>query len=240
MSFLKLNVLNMKRHLLSFAIVLLLSCSVYAGNTPDVPHISVTGQSTIVAVPDRLRLSLNLIDTGKNVEEVSKNIGQRTSILLVNLKSLGIAKKDINSSHLNIVPHYNWQNREQVYVGTEVSRTIEVILRDLGKYDEFIRTLLQAKVGKINSTELESSKESELRKQALQAAIKDARKQAELLVSDIPENIGSVYSIVHQSSMPVSRFSSGRYRASMEKVSSFEPGVIQFSESVAVVYHLSQ
>jgi len=230
----------MKRHLLSFAAVLLLSCSVYAGNTPDVPHISVTGQSTIVAVPDRLRLSLNLIDTGKNVEEVSKNIGQRTSILLVNLKSLGIVKKDINSSHLNIVPHYNWQNREQVYVGTEVSRTIEVILRDLGKYDEFIRTLLKAKVGKINSTELESSKESELRKQALQAAIKDARKQAELLVSDIPENIGSVYSIVHQSSVPVSRFSSGRYRASMEKLSSFEPGVIQFSESVAVVYHLSQ
>ncbi len=214
--------------------------AVTADTTPSEPHISVTGQHKISTVPDILRLSLSLIDIGQDVEEVSQLTRQRTAKLITNLKSLGISKKDITSSHLSIVPHYNWKNREQVYVGTEVSRNVEVILRDLTKYDELLRTILSAKIGRINSTSLESSKEKTLRKQAFQAAVEDAREQAKLLVSNIPEKIGSVYSIDHQSSGPVNVRSRALYRTREATQNSFEPGIIEFSESVKVIYYLSR
>jgi len=208
---------------------------------PSEPHIVVTGQSRQSIVPDILRMSMSITETGRDVELVSEKTEQRAARLISQLKALGINKKDITASHLRVVPHYNWQNREQVYVGTEVSRTIEIILRDLGKYDVFIRTVLESKVGKINNTRLESSKKQEIRKASLQAAVEDARAKAELLVSNIPEKLGSVYSISQQSSGPViMQQNRMAYRAEASANSSFEPGVIELSESVTVVYYLKK
>lgn len=210
-----------------------------AGALPSEPHIVVNGQARQTVIPDRLRMNMSITETGRDVEMVSNKTEQRAIHLIAQLKSLGIAKKDISASHLRIVPHYNWQNREQVYVGTEVSRHIEIVLRDLGKYDEFLRTILEARVGQIHSTQMESSSQLEIRKASLQAAIEDARARAELLVSNIPEKLGSVYAISQQSSGPVMRQAGDMpYRAEMKAKTGFEPGVLEFTESVRVVYYL--
>ena len=229
----------MNKIILSCLFVFFVWPVVHAEPTPSEPHISVNGYHKISAVPDILRLSLSLIETGRDVEEVSQSVSKRTTRLIKELKNLGIDKKDLTSSHLRIVPHYNWQNREQVYVTTEVARDIEVILRDLSQYDEFIRTLLKAKAGRINSTVLESSKEDSLRKKALQAAMANARNKAELLVSDLNVKVGSVYAITHQSHGPVNLNARVLYSAAKQAESSFEPGLIEMSESVSVVYYLS-
>jgi uncharacterized protein YggE len=224
-----------------FLLILLLAQTGLADALPSEPHIVVSGQSRQNVVPDILRMSMSITETGHDVEVVSQKTEQRAAKLISQLKALGINKKDITASHLRVVPHYNWQNREQVYVGTEVSRTIEIILRDLGKYDVFIRTVLESKVGQIHSTRLESSKKLEIRKLSLQAAIEDARAKAELLVSNIPEKLGSIYSISQQSSGPViSQRRRMAYQAVESADTSFEPGVIELSESVTVVYYLKK
>lgn len=228
----------MNRVILSFFIVLACNIAI-AEPTPSEPHISVNGYHEISVVPDVLRLSLSLIETGKDVETISESISKRTIKLLSELRDIGVDKKDLTSSHLRIVPHYNWQNREQVYITTEVARDIDVVLRDLSKYDEFIRTILKAKAGRINSTVLESSREGSYRKQALQAAMTNARKKAELLVSGLDVKVGPVFAITHHSRGPVNMQAQARYTALEQAESSFEPGLIEMSESVSVVYYLS-
>ena len=155
-----------------------------AGTVPDEPHVVVTGSYEVTAVPDILHISLDISEVGREVAEARASVEERSKKLIEALKSLKIDKKDINSAALKITPHYNWSNRVQIYVGTEVSRTIEVILRDIGNYDLLIRSIIDAKVARINNSKLKSTKEEDLRAEALRGAVADARGKAKLLCCD--------------------------------------------------------
>ena len=229
----------MLRIVLGVLLVTLLSGPLWADAVPDQPHVVVSGQAEVSAVPDILKISLNLTEVGPEVAGARDLVEKRSQLLIDTLKKQGVEKKDITAASLKITPHYNWSNKAQIYVGTEVSRKIDVTLRDLGKYDDLIRAIVETKVARINSTRLESSREKELRQEALQAAIDDARLKAELLVAGFPEKLGPVYAI---SSGGSSYRMHEAYAAAepMKRAAAFEPGEITLSESVQVVFYLVQ
>jgi uncharacterized protein YggE len=209
----------------------------FAESLPSVPHIVVTGEHEIRVTPDILTLSLSISETGSEVAKARDSIEMRSKKLIASLETLGIAKEDINSAQLKITPHYNWNNSAQIYVGTEVSRTVEVTLRDLSHYDELIRAIINARVAQIHSSRLSSSNEKKIREEALRGAISDGMEKAEIMVVHLPEQIGPVYSISPQSSN--APFAGARYQmAEMSKQSAFEPGTILFKESLQIVFYL--
>ena len=209
----------------------------FANSLPSVPHILVIGEYEIRATPDILTLSLSISETGTEVAKARDSIEARSKELISSLKNIGIEKKDTSSAQLQITPHYNWNNRAQIYVGTEVSRTVEVILRDLSRYDDLIRSIIDAQVAKIHSSRLSSSKEKTLREDALRGAINDAMTKAKIMVAHLPEQIGPVYSISPQSTN--TPFPGARLQmAEMSKQSAFEPGTIFFKESLQIVFYL--
>ena len=210
-----------------------------ADTLPDEPHVVVSGSHTVKTVPDIVKLSLSLIHVHRDVAVATEDVDSRSSALIEALDKLGVARKDINSSSLQVVPRYNWNNREQVYQGTEVSRRIEITLRDLDKYDHLMQAVIGAKVGRIDSTILESTKKERLIARALRGAVEDARKKAELLVSGMDTKVGRVFSIASTSVQPVFRGAQAEtFRAAATQTSAFEPGQIQFTQSVTVVFYL--
>ena len=209
----------------------------FANSLSPAPHIIVSGEHEIRATPDTLTLSLNISEIGTEVAKARDSIEARSKKLITSLEKIGIEKKDISSAQLQITPHYNWNNRAQIYVGTEVSRIVEVILRDLSRYDDLIRSIIDAQVARINSTSLSSSKEKTIREDALRGAINDGMEKAKIMVAHLPEQIGPVYSISPQSvNTP---FPGARLQmAEMSKQSAFEPGTIIFKESLQIVFYL--
>ena len=227
------------RHIYFLALTALLFVGpALAGTVPDEPHVVVTGSYEVTAVPDILHISLDISEVGREVAEARASVEERSEKLIEALKALKIEKSDINSAALKITPHYNWSNRVQIYVGTEVSRTIEVILRDIGNYDLLIRSIIDAKVARINNSKLKSTKEEDLRAEALRGAVADARGKAKLLVSSFPEKLGAVYSISTVS--PTTGLHRTSYQlAERSGAGAFEPGVITFSETVKAVFYLA-
>ena len=204
---------------------------------PEVPHIVVAGEYEIQTVPDILTLSLSIAETGFEVAAARDSVESRSKKLIHSLEVLEIKKEDINSAQLQITPHYNWNKSEQIYAGTEVSRSIVVTLKDLSRYDELIRAIIEARVAQINSTVLSSSKEKQLREDALRGAIENGLEKAQIMVAQLSEGIGPVYSISQQPSY--SPASQARYQmADMAKQSAFEPGSITFKESLQIVFYL--
>lgn len=209
----------------------------FGGPLPDLPHIVVTGEHEIQIAPDTLTLSLSIAETGLEVAESRNTVEERSRQLIQALDTLNIAKEDISSAQLRITPHYNWNNKAQIYAGTEVSRTVNVTLRDLKLYDDLIRSIIDARVAQIHSTRLSSSKEKELREEALRGAIDAVLEKARVMVAHLPEKIGPIYSISPpSSSAPLGQ---PRYEvAKMARQSAFEPGVIAFKESLQIVFYL--
>jgi hypothetical protein len=197
----------------------------------------VSGQSEVSVVPDILHISLNLTEVGQEVAVARDLVEQRSQRLIDTLKQHGVEKRDITAASLKITPHYNWNNRAQIYAGTEVTRQIEVTLRDLDKYDDLIRAIIEARVARINSTRLESSREKGLRNEALQAAIEDAKQKAELLVVGFSEQLGPVYAITAGGPSHGQR-EAYAMAAPMARKAAFEPGEIKISASVQMVFYL--
>lgn len=227
----------MKHSLITFFLFYFFTLPAFAGSLPDAPHIVVTGEHEIRAVPDIVTLSLSIADTGFEVAKAQNSIETKSKKLLTSLEALGIAKEDISSAQLQITPHYNWNNSAQIYAGTEVSRTVEVTLRDLSRYDELIRSIIDAGVAQIHSTRLSSSKEKKFREEALRGAILDGLEKAQIMVAHLPEKIGSVYSIASQTAGEP--FLQARFQvAETAKQSAFEPGTILFKETLQIVFYL--
>ena len=227
----------MKHTLLSLYVLLFSLPLAVAGPLPDAPHIVVTGECEIQTTPDILTLSLSIAETGFEVAKARDSIEVRSRELLASLAALGIAREDISSAQLQITPHYNWNNSAQIYAGTEVSRNIEVTLKDLSRYDDLIRSIIDAGVARINSTSLSSSQEKKLREDALRGAIEDGMAKARIMVAHLPEQLGPVFAISSQSSGPP--FLQARYQtAEMAEQSAFEPGTIFFKESLQIVFYL--
>ena len=231
--------MTMKYHILPAIFLLLFVHTGFASSVPNAPHIVVTGDAEIQAVPDILTISLSLTKVGMEVEEAKNNVERRSRALITTLKSLNIQPEDINSAELQITPHYNWNKRDQIYAGTEVTRRISATLRDLSQYDTLIKSIIDAKVAKINNTKLTSSKEKQLRETTLQKAIINAKVKARIITDHIPQRLGNIYSITPTAI--AAPFPQARYQAAdFSQNSSFEPGTIQLKESLQVVFYLTK
>lgn len=214
-----------------------------ADSLPKAPHIAVNGRHEIKTTPDTLKLSLEIIEISRDVKEARNIVENRSKKLINSAQTIGLSKEDINSAALSLTPKYNWKNSQQIYTGTEISRRVELTLRDLSKYDDLIKAVLDANVARINNSQLSSSKEKELKAQAMQKAVNDARIRAEMLVADIPQKIGPVYSINAYADQPMPTRDNLMYRMAdaaigHEAGSAFEPGTMSFSQSVQVVFYL--
>ena len=222
-----------------FALFLCSTQAVFAAALPDAPHIIVNGSHQLTTTPDTLKMSLQVIDVGKDLTTVSNSVEKRSKALLQSLQQVGIEKKDISSAALTVTPKYNWNNKQQVYNGTEVSRRIELTLRNLELYDNLIQAIVKGNVARVNNSQLTSSKIKELEASAMQQAVTDAQARAAMLVASLPQKIGPVYSItaVNQSSRPRGDLYRVANTSAMQQ-SSFEPGTITVSKSIQVVFYL--
>lgn len=207
-----------------------------ADRYPESPYISVDGIYTIQTVPDMLFMSTQISKVDNSIANATRSVERRSAALIDALKELGIKKEDITSSDFHIFPKYQWVNRIRVFQGSEVSRTINVTLRNLSKYGELIQAVIDADVAVVTHTQLLSSREEELRKQALVGAVKNAREKAQLLLSTEDGSVGSVYSITSVGGGPAPVVRLERTANASLSQNAFEPGVIEFRELVNVVF----
>lgn len=226
------------KYLLSLVFLFCTTCPSFASSLPDAPHIITTGNYEFSATPDTLHMSMQVFEVGRDAAKARGVVEEQSLKLISTMKKIGIKAADITSANLNISPRFNWNNNQQIYTGTEVSRRIQVTLRDLNQYDALLQAILATKIVRINNSQLSSSNAEKLEAEGLLKAIDNAQKRAELLVQGLPQKVGHVYSIstTNQGPTPMT----GRYQANdMEMAkSAFEPGQLQINTSVHVVFYL--
>lgn len=229
----------MRTFFLPLILFIFLAQPSFGASLPNAPHVVVNGEHEIRVAPDTLTITLAISQTGFEVGEARNSVEQRSKQLITAFETLSIAPEDISSARLRITPHYNWNQKAQIYSGTEVSRTIEVTLRDLHRYDDLIRAIIDAGVAQIHSTRLSSSQEKEYRQEAMRKAITDGMKNGAMMVEHLPETLGPVYSISPRSS--AGPHPQARYEvAAAGRKSAFEPGTIIFKESLQIVFYLEK
>lgn len=171
--------------------ILFMSMS-YAQEVKQVPQISVNGEGKVKVVPDQATILATIETKGNNAKEVKKQNDQKMEAVLKFIKKMNLAPADYNTQRVSLNPEYDYEKKKHNYNATQ---TIEILLKDLSKYDELMEGLVDEGINRIDNVTFQSSKLAQYQSEARKLAMKDAKLKAEDYVSVLGQKVGRAMTI---------------------------------------------
>ena len=229
--------------------LLLLFSLVGCGEAADaqqslMPQISVSGNAEIVADTDEATNNLILQTQSAESAGAKAESDRRLNAFLDELENLGISEEQVTAASLNISAQYDYQNRQQRFIGFQATRSISVDITDLDMLHPVLDTAISHNVDGIQGINYRSSREDQLKAQARAAAIEDSQQKAAELAEAYGAQLGPVYNINYHSGQivrPEFAMASDmavRSFSAESAVGRFIPGDIRFTDSIQVVFDL--
>ena len=175
----------MKKALLIFALFFMTIS--YSQEIKQVPMINVSGEGKVKIIPDQALISVSIETKGTNAKDVKNDNDKKMDAILKFIKKSNIAKEDYQTQRVSLNPNYDYEKKKHNYIATQ---SVQILLKDLGKYDELMEGLVDTGVNRIDNVEFKSSRMIELQSDARKLAIKDAKSKAEDFVSVLNQKVG--------------------------------------------------
>lgn len=167
-------------------------------------RFSITGSGTVYAKADIANIEVGLkTATKKTAAEATIESTDKMNRITAELSKLDIADKDIKTSNYTLSPVYNWTNvKGQELIGYEVTQTLTLKIRDLGKISDVITKTTEQGANQVGNISFTIDDEFALKNQAREMAITKAKEKAMLIAGQSGMKLGKVTS-VYENSNPV-------------------------------------
>ena len=180
----------MKKALLILS-VLFISMS-YGQEVKQIPQINVNGEGKVKVIPDQATVAVTVETKGNNAKDVKKENDVKIDAVLKFIKKMNLAPADYKTQRVSLNPQYDYEKKKHSYNATQ---TIEILLRDLSKYDELMEGLVNEGINRIDNVTFQSSKLAQYQSEARKLAMKDAKLKAEDYVSVLGQKVGRAMTI---------------------------------------------
>ena len=211
----------------------------------DPPRVTVFGTATTQVVPDKMDWSLEIKNTGAEVEEVAKVNADSVKEALAFLKGQGLGDDVIQTSGMQFGENWVYRNRERVKEGYFASTTLSFEVADLDKYQALWMGVPKLPNVLLNGVSLDSTKRIEHRNATRQRALLAAREKAQALAATLGAGIGKPLLIEEINENPASLFSNGNLISNdigaagdPDAGETFAPGRIPITMRVRVSFQL--
>jgi uncharacterized protein YggE len=164
----------------------------YAQEVKQVPQISVNGEGKVKVVPDQATILATIETKGNNAKDVKKLNDQKIEAVLKFIKKMNLAPADYNTQRVSLNPEYDYEKKKHNYNATQ---TIEIVLKDLSKYDELMEGLVDEGINRIDNVTFQSSKLAQYQSEARKLAMKEAKLKAEDYVSVLGQKVGRAMTV---------------------------------------------
>lgn len=244
---------SVMKNTIAAALLGLCSLSVWATPLPAQPHVYVEGSAELEVEPDMMTFTLSIQTVDIDLAKAKTDVDARSRLLIDACKKFGINADDIATTALNIRPEYEYKENQRVLTGNNVSRQVDINLRDLKKYPEMMKALVDAKISETINTNLTLSDKKAVEEKVQTAAMDDAKARANRLAKSQGKTAGEPWSISEFNNRGNERWeltpnrqlmgsSAKEAKVSMVRMADssepFEPGVMKISAQVYVVYLL--
>jgi len=171
--------------------------------------ITVSDTGTQYAAPDLAVVTFSVTNEAKTVAEAMKENTDKMNAVVVSVASNGVEEKDRKTTNFSIYPRYEWQDisaiypeGKRVFVGYEVSQSLEVKIRDLAKTGDIIEAATNAGANNVSDLQFTVDKQDEIKKQAREEAITKAKTKAEELAKQLGVRLVRISSFSEGNSYP--------------------------------------
>lgn len=190
----------MKIFALTFLIAMMICATTFAEQIPP-PIISVNGEGTVEAQPDRATISVGVVTRDKNPSAVQAANAKAASSVINSIVALGIERRQISTGHYNFNPVYrHTENGKRILDGYEATNSVTVIVDDLSLVGKIIDAALNHGANRVDSLNFGLRNKSTYQDEALRLAIGDARHKAEIAASALGKSIVGVRTVSINSS----------------------------------------
>lgn len=223
----------------SLAVIGLASVSLLAGaqggSSAAVQHsIVVNGTGSVATVPDRAQLSFGVSSDAKTASAALRaNAAEMTKVIAA-VKAQGIAGADIRTELVSLSPRTT-PNGDGI-IGYTAANSVAVTLRNLDKVGSVIDAAVDAGANQVSGPNLVRSEATSLYRQALRAAIADAKGKAQTIARASGLHLRRITDVSESGSGPPVQATAEKSAAPSTPI---EPGTQLVEASVTVTFSVA-
>ena len=204
--------------------------------------LNVNGTGEVKAAPDIAYINISVVTRSAKAESAIKENAEKTTNVLNKIKSM-IGKDDtVKTSNFNLSPVYEYDQttRKSNLTGYSASNDLVVETMNLDNLGNLIDATTTLGANRISGPRFDISDREEYKRQALKAAIEDAKSTAVVVAESAGVELVHITNISPSYSFPVPYYP----RAEAMKVASdvastpIESGDIKVSANVSITYEI--
>lgn len=185
----------MKHRLILLTAALAAAASFSAFAEEPVPSISVTGRGIVSAAVDTAEMTVSIETTAKTQEEAAAQNAERTRAVRTALIAAGAEFNALATGNYSVNPDYRYDRKGKATLeGYTAVNSITVKVRQLRRVGEVIDAAAANGAARIDSVRFYNENKLPYKNQALLAAARDARKEAETVAAALGRTLGPVIS----------------------------------------------
>jgi uncharacterized protein len=202
--------------------------------------VSVVGSGIVLAQPNTARITLGSEVFDASLSNAQAEAARRMDAVVARLKAAGIADSDIRTVSYNINPQYDQRDSNQSTLrGYQVQNLVEVKTTNVGGLGALLDDAVSAGATRVFGIRFEASNMEELKGQARDQAMQNARAKAEQLARDAGVSLGRPISIEESDTggvTPVRQAQPAGALAAPAPTTPIQPGELQVQTTVHVIY----
>lgn len=211
-----------------------------AEERPPERSIEVTGMGLVTQSPDLAKITFAVETQDVSAEGANRANAEKTDRVIRVLKNLGLSSEDLRTQNYTVSPRYRDRSRNErdlTPLGFVVSNAVSVTIRKLSDLGSTIDKAVAAGATRVNHIRFELSDPEGAREVALKLAMKHARSEALVLLSETTHQLGKVLRIRTQGG----HFAPKAERAMMSTLrvdTPIEPGTLDTRAQVTVAFEI--
>jgi uncharacterized protein len=214
------------------------------GIPPQGPAITVGGTAEVAVAPNRAVVTIGAIAEGQQAQEAQRQIAVVLQRVIKEIRALGIAEEKIRSTGVSLTPVYAQPGTKPApnpdaprIVGYRAFDSLRVQIDQVERVGAVIDAAIGAGANNLGGLVFDLQDDLPYRRQALQAAVQEARVKAEALAAGLNLQLGEVLDIREEGAhapYPAER----RFASPAAAATPIQPGQVQVGAAVTVRFKL--
>jgi len=210
---------------------------------PRPPSITVTGEATISAKPDRVQVDIGVITQGETADAASTENRKRVDAVLPQLRTVLGPAAGVKTASFSITPndHYPKEGGQPTIAGYTASNIVRVRTDDLSQIGKLIDTSTGSGANVVQQIQFSLKDERAVRTEALKQAAAEARSKAQAIASALDLKIARILYVDESSPVVIPRvYQAQAMRAATVAPTQVEPGTVDVRATISLTVEISQ
>jgi uncharacterized protein YggE len=201
------------------------------------PTLTVSAEGKVRVPPDKALVRLAVETAGESLETVQEENRKKMRKILNRLQELGIEEKHMQTSSLNVTPHYPPRHRRQggepslpevpKIIGYTVNHSLTVEVHELDSIGRVVDSALKAGANRFSQITWALKDERPAQLEALKIASQDARGKAKVLAEALGVKLDRLLEVTEGRAavLPRRQLATARMSMAMAESSDVDPGI---------------